>query len=158
MSNPTTPTQFGLIDPAIAATMTGLEFLQAIIDGKLPAPPIGRTLSFRIAEAAPGRAVFLGKPLLDHYNPLGIVHGGYLATLLDSAMGCAVQSRLPAGQSYTTLEFKMNFVRPVLESTGELRAEGSVVHLGKRTATADARLLDTAGKLIAHGTATCLIL
>lgn len=149
---------YGIIDPKIAITMSGMELLHAIIAGKLPAPPIARTLNYRLVEVVPGHAVFAGTPSLDHYNPLATVHGGYIATLLDSAMGCAVHSKLVAGQSYTTLEFKMNFVRAVLETTGEVRAEGNIVHFGKRSATAEGKLVDAAGKIYAHASATCLIL
>ncbi|MEO6119123.1 MAG: PaaI family thioesterase, partial [Terriglobales bacterium] len=140
---------YGIIDPKIAITMSGMELLHAIIAGKLPAPPIARTLNYRLVEVVPGHAVFAGTPSLDHYNPLATVHGGYIATLLDSAMGCAVHSKLVAGQSYTTLEFKMNFVRAVLETTGEVRAEGNIVHFGKRSATAEGKLVDAAGKIYA---------
>jgi uncharacterized protein (TIGR00369 family) len=156
MSQPT-PIHYGLIDPKVAATMSGMELLEAIIAGRLAAPPIARTLNYGLVEVAPGRAVFAGVPSLDHYNPLGTVHGGYIATLLDSAMGCAVHSKLAAGQTYTTLEFKMNFVRPVLHDTGEVRAEGTLIHLGKRSATSEARLVDSAGKLYSHASTTCLI-
>jgi len=152
------PVFYGVFDLKQVAHMSGLELLQAILDGKQPAPPIARTLNYRLTEISTGRAVFTGTPSLDHYNPIGTVHGGYVATLLDSAMGCAVHTTLPAGQGYTTLEFKVNFVRPVLDTTGELRAEGVVIHAGKRTATAESRLLDGAGKLYAHATTTCLIL
>ncbi|HUQ49410.1 MAG TPA: PaaI family thioesterase, partial [Terriglobales bacterium] len=141
----------------IAVTMSGMELLQAIIAGKLPAPAIARTLNYRLTEISPGHAVFTGTPTTDHYNPLSTVHGGYIATLLDSAMGCSVHSKLVAGQSYTTLEFKVNFVRPVLATTGEVRAEGTLIHLGKRSATSEGRLLDASGKLYAHATTTCLI-
>ena len=158
MSIVTKPTHYGLIDPKIAVTMSGMDLLQAIIAGKLPAPPIARTLNYGLVEVVPGRAVFAGTPTLDHYNPLATVHGGYIATLLDSAMGCAVHSKLVAGQSYTTLEFKMNFVRPVLETTGEVRAEGYIVHFGRRSATAEGKLVDAAGKVYAHASTTCLIL
>ncbi len=156
MSQPA-PIHYGLIDPKVAITMSGMELLAAIIAGKLPAPPIARTLNYGLVEVEPGHAVFAGTPTLDHYNPLATVHGGYVATLLDSAMGCAVHSKLAAGQSYTTLEFKVNFVRPVLDTTGEVRAEGTLIHFGKRSATAEGKLLDAAGKVYAHATTTCLI-
>jgi len=152
------PIFYGVFNLKEVAHMSGLDLLQAILDGKQPAPPIARTLNFRLSEIAAGRTVFTGTPSLDHYNPLGTVHGGYVATLLDSAMGCAVHTTLAPGQGYTTLELKVNFVRPVLDTSGELRAEGSVIHAGKRTATAESRLLDAAGKLYAHATTTCLIL
>ena len=151
------PIHYGIIDPKTVMHMSGMEMLQAIIAGKLPAPPIARTLNYGLVEIAPGRAVFAGTPSTDHYNPLACVHGGYIATLLDSAMGCAVHSKLAAGQTYTTLEFKVNFVRPVLHNTGEVRAEGTLIHLGKRSATSEAKLVDAAGKVYAHATTTCLI-
>ncbi|PWT70940.1 MAG: aromatic compound degradation protein PaaI [Chloroflexi bacterium] len=138
--------------------MSGLAFLQSIISGELPAPPIAATLGFRLAEVAPGQVVFVVQPAEYHYNPIGVVHGGLAATLLDSCMSCAVQSTLPAGVGYTTLELKVNFIRPITLGTGELRAEGAVVHAGGKTATAEGRLLDQAGKLYAHGTTTCIIL
>jgi uncharacterized protein (TIGR00369 family) len=152
------PIHYGLIDPKLAITMSGMDLLQAIVDGKLPAPPIARTLNYGLVEVEPGRAVFAGVPSTDHYNPLATVHGGYIATLLDSAMGCAIHSKLTAGQTYTTLEFKVNFVRPVLHDTGEVRAEGTLVHLGKRVATSEGKLLDASGKVYAHASTTCLIL
>ncbi|MBI2683199.1 MAG: PaaI family thioesterase [Acidobacteriales bacterium] len=152
------PTRYGLIDAKVAATMSGLQLLQGIAAGTLPAPPIGKTLNFRLAEVSDGRSLFTGTPGIEVYNPLGVVHGGYLAVLLDSAMGVAVHSKLAAGQSYTTLEFKVNFVRPVTASTGEVRAEGTIVHVGKRTAVAEAKLVDAQGKLYATASTTCIIL
>lgn len=137
--------------------MSGLELFRAMVAGELPAPPIGRTNHFRLVEAEHGRVVFEGRPSLDFYNPLGTVHGGWIATLLDSALGCAVHSTLPAGQGYTTLEIKVNYVRPVLERTGPVRSTGRIVHAGSRVATADATLTDAAGKLYAHGSTTCLV-
>lgn len=156
MSQPS-PIHYGVIDPKTVTHMSGMEMLQAIIAGKLPAPPIARTLNYGLVEIEPGRAVFAGTPSTDHYNPLSTVHGGYIATLLDSAMGCAVHTKLAAGQTYTTLEFKVNFVRPVFDTTGEVRAEGTIIHFGKRSATSEARLIDSAGRLYAHATCTCLI-
>jgi uncharacterized protein (TIGR00369 family) len=152
------PTHYGLVDPKVAATMSGLELLQGIADGTQPAPPIGKTLNFRLAAVSDGRALFTGTPGVEVYNPLGVVHGGYVAVLLDSAMGVAVHSKLAAGQSYTTLEFKVNFVRPVTATTGEVRAEGSVVHMGRRTAVAEAKLVDGQGKLYATASTTCILL
>lgn len=137
---------------------SGLEFLRSIISGELPAPPIAVTLGFRLAEADPGRVVFVVQPAEYHYNPIGVVHGGLAATLLDSSMSCAVQSALPAGVGYTTLEIKVNFIRPITLGVGELRCEGTVIHGGSRTATAEGRLIDQTGKLYAHGTTTCIIL
>jgi uncharacterized protein (TIGR00369 family) len=148
-------------DPLIAAAgareMSGLAFMQAIMRGDLPAPPIAVLLGFELVEAEEGRAVFGLTPAEYHYNPIGAVHGGLACTLLDSAMGCAVQSTLPAGTGYTTLELKVNLVRPLTQETGPLRCEGKVLHLGGRTATAESRLVDVQGTLYAHATTTCMI-
>jgi uncharacterized protein (TIGR00369 family) len=138
--------------------LSGLEYIGALQRGELPAPPIAETLGFRLVEAEPGRAVFEMEPGTRHYNPIGSVHGGVALTLLDSAMGCAVHTLLEAGVGYTTLEVKTNFVRAVTADTGTIRCEGLVVHAGSRVATAEGRLTDPAGKLLAHGTTTCLIL
>ena len=138
--------------------MSGLEFLRGIFEGRLPRPPISRTLGFEGIEVEKGRAVFAGTPDLNYYNPIGSVHGGYAATLLDSCMGCAVHSTLEAGQGYTTLELKVNFIRAMTAETGRVRAEGKLIHLGARTATAEGRVIDESGKLYAHATTTCLIL
>lgn len=149
-------------DPAplgrAAREMSGLDFLRAIRSGALPAPPIARLLGFDLVEVEPGRAVFAVTPGERHYNPIGVVHGGLAATLCDSAMGCAVQSLLPAGVGYTTLEFKINFVRAVLDTTGPVRCAAEIVHLGKRSAVASARVVDAEGTLYAHATTTCLVL
>jgi uncharacterized protein (TIGR00369 family) len=139
-------------------SLAGIDFLRAIRDRKLPAPPIARLLGFDLVEVDPGRAVFEVTPGEQHYNPIGVVHGGLAMTLLDSAMGCAVQTQMPAGGGYTTLEAKTNLVRPITASTGKLRAIGKLVHLGKRVATAEARLEDREGKLYAHATSTCIVL
>jgi uncharacterized protein (TIGR00369 family) len=138
--------------------MSGIEFLRAIRDGRLPAPPIAELLDFRLVEVEPGHAVFECLPGEQHYNPIGVVHGGLAMTLLDSAMGCAVQTHMPAGGGYTTLEAKTNLVRVVTAKTGTLRAIGKLVNLGSRVATAEGRLFDAAGKLYAHATTTCLVL
>ena len=139
------------------AGKTGLEVMQAMIEGKLARPPIGDTLDFILIDAASGRAVFQGRPLARHYNPLGTVHGGWFATLLDSALGCAVHCSLPAGKSYTTAELKINIVRPLTDKVPLVRAEGQVIHLGGRMATADGRLTGPDGKLYAHASTTCFI-
>ena len=139
-------------------SMAGIEFLRAIRDGKLPHPPICATLDYRLVEVEPGLAVFEIAAGERHYNPIGVVHGGIAMTLLDSAMGCAVQTQMPAGGGYTTLEAKTNLVRPITSETGRLRAIGKVVHTGKRVATAEARLEDPSGKLFAHATSTCIVL
>lgn len=149
-------------DPLQAAevgrTMSGLEYLRAIADGRAPQPPISRAIGMRLVEAEEGRVVFALEPAEYHYNPIGSVHGGIAATLLDSAMGCSVNTLLPQGTGYTTLELKVNYIRPLTISVGEVRAEGNVIHMGGRIATAEGRVVDAAGKLYAHGTTTCLIL
>jgi uncharacterized protein (TIGR00369 family) len=141
-----------------ARSMEGLEFLRAIRDGRLPAAPIAALLGFRLAEVEAGRAVFECVPGAQHYNPIGVVHGGLAMTLLDSAMGCCVHTRMPAGGAYTTLEAKTNLVRAISGKTGALRAIGKLVHFGNRIATAEGRLVDAAGKLYAHATTTCIVL
>lgn len=141
-----------------ARSMPGIEFLRAIRDGRLPSPPIARLLGFRLVDVEPGLAVFEVTPGEQHYNPIGVVHGGLAMTLLDSAMGCCVQTQIPAGVAYTTLEAKTNLVRAITLATGRLRAIGKLVHLGKRMATAEGRLEDAAGKLYAHATTTCMVL
>jgi uncharacterized protein (TIGR00369 family) len=138
--------------------MSGFEFLQKIVSGELPRPPIAALLDFQIIELQEGRAVFAVNPAEYHYNPIGVVHGGLAATLLDSAMGCAIHSMLPAGTGYTTLELKVNFIRAMTAETGRVRGEGKLIHLGGRTATAEGRVIDESGKLYAHATTTCLIL
>jgi uncharacterized protein (TIGR00369 family) len=136
-----------------------MEYLQAIMDGTLPPPPIGMTLGMQPVELAEGRAVFAAEPAEYHYNPIGVVHGGLAATLLDSATGCAVQTTLPQGVGYTTLELKTNFVRAITRDTGRVLCEAEVVHRGGTIATAEGRLrAESSGKLLAHGTSTCLII
>lgn len=141
-----------------ARGLSGIEFLQKIVSGELPQPPLAALMNFSLVEIGEGRAVFAVEPAEYHYNPIGVVHGGLAATLLDSAMGCAVHSTLPAGSGYTTLEIKVNFIRAMTAETGRVRCEAKVVHAGVRTATAEGRVIDEAGKLYAHGTTTCLIL
>jgi len=141
-----------------AREMSGLEFLGKIVRGELPRPPIGQLLDFAPTEVGEGRAVFEVEPGEKHYNPIGVVHGGLLATLLDSAMACAVHSLLPAGTGYTTVELHVNLVRAVGADTGRLRAEAETVHQGSRVATAQGRVVDAKGRLYAHGSTTCLIL
>ncbi|MEV4557630.1 PaaI family thioesterase [Kitasatospora sp. NPDC049285] len=137
--------------------LSGEEVLRGIIEGRIPAPPIAGTLSFRLVEAGPGTAVFEGETGEHLYNPLGSVHGGYLATLLDSALGSAVMSRLPAGTGYTTTQLNIHLVRPVFADTGLLRCEGTALHVGRTVATAEARVIGENGKLYAHGTTTCAV-
>ena len=134
-----------------------MAFLQAMMDGRLPPPPIAMTFGFVLAEIAEGRAVFEGQPSEFVLNPLGVVHGGFALTLIDSATGCAVQTMLGGGAGYTTLETKANFVRTILPDAGILRCIGKTVHVGRSTATAEARLEDAAGRLYAHGTSTLLV-
>ena len=141
-----------------ARSMPGAAFLRAIAEGKLPPPPIANLMGFDIVEVGEGEVVFSVEPREFHYNPIGMVHGGLAATLLDSAMGCAVHSLLPEGRAYTTLELKVNFIRALRGDTGVVRAIGKVVHLGGKVATAEGRLVDSAGKLYAHATTTCLLL
>lgn len=149
--------KYGLVPIETAAALSGLDLLKEMIAGRLPGPPIMETLDFTLTEIENGRAVFEGTPALKHYNPLGTVHGGYTATLLDSCMGCAVHSTLPKGSSYTTLEFKVSLIRPVLADSGKVRAEGRIVNTGRRVATSEGRLTDAKGRLLAHATTTCLV-
>jgi uncharacterized protein (TIGR00369 family) len=149
-------------DPLISAReaggTSGIEFLRRIVRGEIPGPPIAELLGFRLAQVEPGFAVFEFEPGEHLYNPIGVVHGGVAGTLLDSAMGCSIQSTLPAKTIYTTLEFKINLVRAVTMHTGPMRAEGRVVHAGKRAGTAEGRLIDRDGKVYAHGSTTCMIM
>ena len=149
--------RYGNVSVETLKSVAGLELLQGIIDGRYPAPPIAQLMDFAVTELGPGRAVFVGRPGKQHYNPSGTVHGGFAATLLDSAMGCAVHTQVPKGQGFTTLEIKVNYVRPMFETTGEVRCEAAVINMGKTVATADGKLLDSKGRQIAHGTTTCLI-
>ena len=148
-------------DPAIArregSRLSGLEFLQAMIDGRIPRTPMAALLGFQLVEVREGFAAFQCRPAEQHYNPIGVVHGGLACTLLDSAMGCSVYTTLPAGVGYTTLEIKVNLVRALTVDTGMTRCEGRILHRGARTATAEGRLLDEAGKLYAHATTTCIL-
>lgn len=148
-------------DPKVGVSamksLSGMQYLEAMRTGALPAPPITRLVGFTLSSIEPGRVVFAFTPGEEHYNPIGSVHGGVLSVVLDSAMGCAVQTQLGVGQGYTTLEIKVNFVRPVTVATGALACEGRSVHIGTKTATAEGYLRDGAGKLYAHATTTCLI-
>jgi uncharacterized protein (TIGR00369 family) len=148
---------YGNVSRETLKSTKGIDLLQGMIDGRYPAPPIAGLMDFGLTELAPGRAVFAGRPGKQHYNPSGTVHGGFAATLLDSAMGCAVHTLVPQGQGFTTLEIKVNYVRPMFDTTGEIRCEAAVINMGKTVATADGKVLDANGRLIAHGTTTCLI-
>ncbi len=149
-------------DPHISArampNLSGLDFLTAIFEGRLPPPPIFKLMGVRGVEVAPGRVVFALTPGEQHYNPIGSVHGGVFCTILDSAMGCAVHSTLPAGVGYTTLELKTNILRPLSVESGEVTCVGTTIYVGNRTATAEGRMTGAHGKLVAHATTTCLIL
>ncbi len=147
----------GVVRADQVAGKTGVEVFNAMLAGQLPRAPIGDTLDFILVEAEPGRAVFQGSPHQRHYNPLGTVHGGWFATLLDSAVGCAVHASLPAGKGYTTAELKINIVRPLTDKVPLVRAEGKVIHLGTRMATAEGRMTGPDGKLYAHASTTCFI-
>ena len=137
--------------------LSGMAYIEAIFAGELPPPPIAELMGFYGVLAEPGRAVFEMEPGPQHYNPIGSVHGGVALTLLDSAMGCAVHTLLEPGVGYTTLEVKTNFVRPIKSDTGLIRCEGIVIHKGSRVVTAEGKVTDAGGKLLAHGTTTCLI-
>lgn len=139
------------------ANQTGRAILDAMMSGGLPYPPMNETMNMTLLEVGNGHAVFQGIPLMQHYNPLGTVHGGWFAALLDSALGCAVQTTLSAGRSYTTVELGINIVRPATDTTGPLRAVATVVHSGRQMATAQARVEDAHGKLYAHATTTCFV-
>ena len=142
---------------AKAREMTGLDFIQAIIRGDLPQPPIAQTLGFRLVEAREGWAAFELTPAEFQYNPIGVVHGGVGATLLDSALGCAVQAALPAGKAYTTVQLNVHMVRAITTDSPTIRAEAQVVHAGRQLATAEGRCTDAEGRVYLHGTTTCLI-
>lgn len=148
-------------DPSVYAQargMSGLELLQSIGQGKMPWPPVQKLIGFEGGSFEEGRVIMALEPAEFHYNPLGVVHGGVLTTLLDTVMACAVHSKLPAGDSYTTLDLNVSFVRAVTLKSGRVRAVGEVIHLGRRTATAKGELMDAEGRLCAHSTTTCMIL
>lgn len=148
-------------DPLLSSTaarqMDGLTFLRTMLEGGLPMPPIMRLIGITMVSVEEGRVVFGLEPQEFHYNPIGSVHGGVACTMLDSAMGCAVHSVLPAGSGYTTVELTATLVRPITLDTGRLRCEGSTIHVGGRMATAEGRLTDLNGKLYAHGTTVCML-
>lgn len=147
----------GVSRPDQVAGKTGLELMHAMLRGELPYPPIARTLDFTLVEAGDGHAIFQGTPGPSHLNPMGTVHGGWYATLLDSALGCAVHTKMPAGRGYTTAELSVNLVKAIPLKVQRVRAEGRVLHCGRQLATADARLYGPDGTLYAHATTTCLV-
>ncbi len=149
--------KFGVVPADVLLSQSGLDFLKGVIDGRLPAPPIAETLGFTLVAVENGRAIFEGVPEHRHYNPIGVVHGGFAMTLLDSALGCSVHTTLDKGDTYTTLEIKVNLVRPLTKDTGLIRAEGRILHRGRTLATAEGEIKDASGKLYAHATTTCMI-
>jgi uncharacterized protein (TIGR00369 family) len=158
MNDNTVPkVEYGVTPTEVMASMTGIDFVRALFDGRLPAPPIMQTIEPFDSAAEPGHVVFHSTPGFRHYNPIGSVHGGYAATLLDSAMGLAVHTMLPPGTGYTTLEFKISFIRGMTKDTGPVRSEGHILNVGRRAATAEARVSDAKGRLLAHATTTCLV-
>jgi uncharacterized protein (TIGR00369 family) len=148
---------YGTVGADRQKEMSGLEFVQGLVDGTLPLNTIAQTLGYDVTEAVHGRVVVTAQPTGAHLNPAGTVHGGLAATLLDSAMGLAVQSTLEKGVGQTTLEFKISLVRPITPDTGLIKAEGTVMSRGRRVGTAEGRITDGTGRLLAHGTTTCLI-
>ena len=153
-----TPTpRYDVVPTSLMASMPGLDFVRKIFSGELPQPPIMENVEPFDSTAEPGVVVFHSVPGFRHYNPIGSVHGGYAAILLDSAMGLAVHSMLPVGTGYTTLEFKISFIRGMSKDSGTVRTEGRTLNVGRRAATAEARITDSKGRLIAHATTTCLV-
>ena len=148
---------YGVVPVETLLQHDGLSFVRGLIHGTFPAPPITQTLGFTLIEAEHGRAVFSGTPQMRHYNPIGTVHGGFAMTLLDSALGCAVHSTLSKGETYTTLEVKVNLVRPLTKDTGLVRTEGRIIHRGRTLGTAEGDIKDASGKLYAHASTTCMI-
>ena len=148
---------YGVVPLEQARAMDGLTLFKGLLEGRFPAPPITKALGFGVSEVELGRVVFDYTPVFDHYNPLGTVHGGIAATLLDSVMGCCIHTTLKAGIGYTTVEIKVNYVRAMTDKTGPVRAEGKVINVGQRIATSEGRLVDSQGRLLAHGTTTCLV-
>ena len=147
----------GVATPAQVAGKTGLQMMQAMLNGEIPYPPISQTLDFLVVEIGPGRAVFQGSPGAAHMNPLGTIHGGWFATLLDSALGCAVHTMMQPGRGYTTAELGVNLVKALTPKVPRVRAIGTVIHCGRQLATAEARLVGPDGTLYAHATTTCLV-
>jgi uncharacterized protein (TIGR00369 family) len=139
------------------SAMSGLEYMRQLMSGELSPSGMAQLMNFKLVEVSEGHAVFRVEPDERHYNGLGIAHGGLAATLLDSATGCAINTMMPAGRVFTTLEMKINYVRPMRRETGAVRCEAKVIHVGSRVATAEGRIIDEGGKLYAHGTATCML-
>ena len=152
------PVEYGVASAEELVGMTGRDLMQAISEGKLPAPPIAQTLTFELVEAGDGLAVFEGEPGRHLLSPNGTVHGGWALTLIDSATGCAAHTLLPAGVGYATVETKANFTRPIRHDTGRVRCEGRVISRGRQIMTAEARVTDSSGRVLAHGTSTLMVL
>ena len=142
----------------IRAELTGLEFFRRMIAGAVPPPAMVALLGLRLVEAEAGRVVFVGRATEQFYNGWGVAHGGFAATLLDSALGCAINTLTPAGRTFTTLELKVNYTRPLTREAGELRCEARVIHAGSRVATSEGRIVDANGKIYAHATTTCIVI
>lgn len=154
------PTSNSDTHASLAATrreLSGLEFFRRMVAGEFSPPPLVALLGLRMVEANEGRVVFVGTARTDFYNGMGVAHGGWAATLLDSALGCAINTTMPAGRVFTTLELKINYTRPLTAEIGEVRCEAAVIHVGSRTATAEARVTDANGKIYAHATTTCIV-
>lgn len=150
-------TDQGCIPPELYLKCSGVDLFKMMIAADIPQPPISKIMCFSMVDAQVGKVVFKGTPNLTHYNPLGSVHGGWYGTIMDSALSCAVQSKLPAGMRYTTVEYKINMIRPMFDTTGEVTCEANAIHVGRTIGTSEAKITDKNGKLIAHGTATCAI-
>jgi len=148
----------GIVPKKELLALSGMEFLQKLMAGELPRPPFSATMNMEITELSPGAVTFKATPDLKFYNAIGCIHGGYISTLLDSAMACAIQTKLPSSTAYTTLELKVNFIRPVLLQTGDIYAKGKLIHCGRTVATAEGKLYDSQGKLYAFGTTTCAVM
>ncbi|AOO81101.1 PaaI family thioesterase [Bosea vaviloviae] len=150
--------KFGVVTRDVLLAEDGLGFLRGIVEGRHPGPPIAEAMDLDLVEVEEGRVVFVGKPSARFFNPLGTIHGGWTATILDSAMACAAHTTLKAGEGYTTLEMKLNYVRPVMPDSGTVRCEGKLIHRGGSVITSEGRLTDARGKLLAHGSETCMVL
>ena len=153
MADTTSPS--GLFE--IRRQLSGLEFFKKMIAGELPPPPLVVLLGLKLVEAEPGRVTFTGVAREEFYNGMGVAHGGFAATLLDSALGCAINTMMPAGRVFTTIDLQIHYTRPLRREAGELRCTATVVHVGSRTATSEGRIVDAAGKVYAHGKTTCIL-
>jgi uncharacterized protein (TIGR00369 family) len=157
VDKPAAKVEYGVTPTEVMASMAGIDFVRAMFAGKLPEAPIMQTIEPFDCAVEPGVVVIHSIPGFRHYNPIGSVHGSYAAALMDSAMGLAVQSMLPKGTGYTTLEFKISFIKGMTKDTGPVRTEGRTFNVGRRAATAEARITDAKGRLLAHATTTCLV-